>query len=483
MGGCTEWCLLSRKNKMQTNSLLGGIATLALGGVFVGSTIFNIHLRLQGWASGETEAVVLFVIILFYVGAIIGSFIGAVLVDRLEKLALSRFYFVGMGIACILQVIAPTTIIVIGFARIIAGAAFGMAYLIVLVHGGEVLVRELRGVTMAAVNYILFVGILSHGAISPIVLSNYAVQPVRIVGIIGAMCILIAVAIGQFMSFESPIYLVRKNRDIEAIRTLMKLRLETAESSEIRLAYADIKSMLQEDSNTSRRILADGNWFPLLLTSMGKIAAVLSFNAAVNHVRLTVLDKVFNLEEYSISAVIIGAFRITFGIVFLFTVDKYGRKPQQALSTFLSGTLLLAMGVVYLITEHVYRNAVLAVFLIYDLIACAGVTLVPDIHLSEAFPTTKKHMSIAVVLMVENVAQVIILAIDFWYDYTDPEIYGPVLLACGLPMVMISVFLYQMLPETAKLSIRQSRAVFARNAEVFKSDHKPDCDSVGGRSH
>ena len=68
---------------------LTGIATLALGGVYVGSTIFNIHLRLQGWASAETEAVVLFVIILFYVGAIIGSFIGAVLVDRLEKLALS----------------------------------------------------------------------------------------------------------------------------------------------------------------------------------------------------------------------------------------------------------------------------------------------------------------------------------------------------------------------------------------------------------
>lgn len=388
-----------------------------------------------------------------------------------------------MGLACILQAIAPKSIVVIGFARILAGAAYGMAYLIVLVHGGEVLVRELRGVNMAAVNYILFVGILSHGAISPIVLSNYTVQPVRIVGIIGAMCILIAVAIGQFMSYESPVFLIRKNRDVEAIRTLMKLRLESTESFEVRLAFADIKDMLQEDSYTSHKILDDGNWFPLLLTCIGKVAAVLSFNAAVNNVRLAVIDQVFGLEVYSLSAVFVGVFRVTFGIVFLFTVDKYGRKPQQALSTFLSGTVLSAIGIVYLITEHVYRNVVIAVFLIYDLLSCAGVTLVPDVHLSEAFPTTKKSLSIATALTVENVAQVVILSIGFWWDYSDPDIYGPILLACGLPMVMISVFLYQMLSETAKLSLRQSRAAFARNDSAFKFDSRSGCDNVSDRSN
>ncbi|XP_062558714.1 D-xylose-proton symporter-like [Armigeres subalbatus] len=480
MGRYADWCRMTRKNKMQTNSLLGAIVTLMLGGVYVGSSIFNIHLRIQGWAKHQTDGMILLVVNLFYIGAVVGSFLGAALVDRMEKLALSRFYFVAMGLACILQVILPKNIILVGFARGLAGISHGMAYLIVLLHGGEVLTRELRGVTIAAVNYIMFIGILSHGTISPIVLSNYYVQPVRIFGIIGVLSILMAVAIGQFMSIESPIFLVRNNRDAEAIRTLMKLRSETMESFDVRNAFAEIKDMLREDSNTSCKVLADGNWFPLLLTCVGKIGAALSFNAAVNRVRLAIIDQVFCMNMYCFSAIVIIAIRCTIGIIAVFTVDKYGRKPQQAISTFLSGAILTSVGVVYLITEKINRTAMVVVLLIYDAVACIGVTQVPDVHLSEAFPTTKKNLSIALVLTVECAAQVMMLSISYWWDYSNPDIYGPILLACGLPMIMISIFLYQILPETAKLSLRNSRAAFARNEAVFKVECRSNCSSISG---
>lgn len=113
MGGCTKWCEMRQKNKMQTNALLGGefmvffdvkfliffgcliysistgMVTLALGGIYIGSSIFNIHLRLQGWTSGQSDGMILLVVNLFYVGTIIGSFISAFLVDCIEKLTLS----------------------------------------------------------------------------------------------------------------------------------------------------------------------------------------------------------------------------------------------------------------------------------------------------------------------------------------------------------------------------------------------------------
>ncbi|XP_065082346.1 uncharacterized protein LOC135704767 [Ochlerotatus camptorhynchus] len=474
MSSCTEWCKMSQKNKMQTNALLGGLVTLALGGIYVGSSIFNIHLRLQGWTSGQSDAMILLVVNLFFVGTIIGSFISAFLVDRIEKLTLSRFYFAGMGVASVLQAVLPRSIIAIGFARLLAGTAHGMAYVIVLIHGGEVLVKELRGITMAAVNYILFLGILSDGLISPIVLYNSNVQPARIVGIAGAMSVLFAVAVGQFMSYESPVFLIRKDRDAEAVRSLMKLRLESTETIEVRQAFVDIKVMLREDSCTSNSIVADGNWRPLAWICLGKVAATLSFNAAVNLVRLTFIDDIFYIEVYSLSGLVILGMRALFGIVFIYTVDKYGRKKQQALSALFSGAVLSFMGIVFLIVESIDRYAVFAVFLVYDMFACAGVTLVPDVHLSEAFPTTKKSFSVATVLTVESLTHVLILSIgSLSWDYTDYDFYGIILLTCGLPMMTIAAFLYLMIPETAKLSLRQSRAAFAQNDAIYETERQP----------
>lgn len=390
-----------------------------------------------------------------------------------------RFYFAGMGVASVLQAVFPRSIIAIGFARFLAGTAHGMAYVIVLIHGGEVLVKELRGITMAAVNYILFLGILSHGLVSSFVLYDSNVQPARIVGIAGAMSILIAVAVGQFMSYESPVFLVRKNRDADAVRSLMKLRLESTETIEVRQAFVDIKVMLREDSCTSSSIVADGNWRPLVWICFGKVAATLSFNSAVNLVRLTFIDKIFCIEVYSLSALVILGIRALSGIVFIYTIDKFGRKPHQALSALFSGAVLSSMGIVYLIVESVDKYAVVAVFLIYDIFACAGVTLVPDVHLSEAFPTTKKSFSVATVLTVESLTHVLILSIgSLSWDYTDCDFYGTILLSCGLPMMMIGAFLHVMIPETAKLSLRQSRAAFAQNDAIYETERLPSESSA-----
>ncbi|XP_058826972.1 uncharacterized protein LOC131686957 [Topomyia yanbarensis] len=470
MAGCTEWCEKSQKNKMQTNTLLSGITTLILCGIFVGCSIFNVHIRYQTWTFNQPDSVILLIINLFYIAAILGSFAGAILVNHIEKLLISRIYLMLIAIASILQIIVPKSIVGTAFARIFAGSAYGLAYLTVLVHGGEVLVKEFRGMVIAAINHVLFLGILAHGTVSPVVLTDYDLESNRIIGIAGLTFALLAALIGQFMTYESPIFLVQKGRDAEAIQSLMKLSLESRETIEIRDAYIDIKVMLQEDSFASQSIFTDGNWRPLLLLSLGKIAAVLSFNAAVNQIQLIVVDQLYDLQYYSISGAIILGIRFLLGIPFVYTVDIFGRRPQQALSALLSGAVLTAMGIVYLVTDSVNPNVGGSIFLTYALVACTGVTLVPDIHLSEAFPTQKKALSIAVVQLVENGVQILILSVTFSLDLTHSDNYGGILLSCGVPLMVIAVVLYVLLPETIKLTLRQSRAAFARKESLYEMD-------------
>ncbi|XP_055536774.1 uncharacterized protein LOC129725239 [Wyeomyia smithii] len=469
MAGCTEWCERSQKNKMQTNTLLSGITTLIMCGFFVGSSIFNVHLRYQTWTLGESDSVLLMIVNLFYIAAVLGSVTGAFLIARYEKVFLSRIYLLMLAIASILSLIVPTDLVAAAFSRVFAGFAYGMAYLAVLIHGGEVLVKEFRGLVIACINHVLFFGILAHGAVSPLALTDTNLESTRIIGIIGIMVTLLATLIGQFMTYESPIFLVQKGRDAEAIRSLMKLRLESVETIEIREAYIDIKVMLQEDSHVSRSILADGNWRPLLLLCLGKLAAVLSFNAALNQVQLTVVDFLYDMPYYSIWGAVILSIRMLGGLIFVYTVDIFGRKPQQVLSAFLCGAMLIAMGIVYLAVDSVDRKVGGSLFLVYALLTCTGVTLVPDVHQSEAFPTSKKAASIVVVQLVESAAQVLFLSVTFTWDFNDNAIYGGILLTCGIPLVIIAVLFFILLPETMNLTLRQSRAVFARNPTAYET--------------
>ncbi|XP_055591359.1 uncharacterized protein LOC129743388 [Uranotaenia lowii] len=478
MPGCTEWCEMSQKNKMQTNTLLGGIITLILGGFFIGSSIFNRHLRDQHWTKGHSNGIVALVANLFFLSAIVGSLTCAFLIKYLKKIYLARAYLLMMAAACILLVLVPVNIIGITFAEVLSGLAYGMAYLAVIIHGGEVVIPKLRGTTIASINYLIFIGILVHGTISPFILSYSNVEPNRIVGTIGIMLTLLAAMIGQFMSYESPVYLIQQGQDQEAIQILMKLRLESSNTEEIRDAYIDIKLMLQEDSRASGWIFQDGNWRPLLIISLGKVAAVLSFNASINNIRLVMLDEIFLMPTYSASAAMVLLIRGIFGVVFLFTVDKYGRKPQQALLAFAGGSILTAMGITYLVNQKMDKYLEVAIILVYDLVTAAGVTLIPDVQLSEAFCTKKKSASIAFIQTLEAVLQIIILNITFRWDFWDVANFDQFLLCCGVPMMVIACVLFVISPETANLTIRQSRALFARNDELYETFDEDDIGSM-----
>ncbi|XP_055627961.1 galactose-proton symporter-like [Toxorhynchites rutilus septentrionalis] len=474
MGGCTEWLEMSQKNKPQSNTLSAGIMTLMTTGFVIGSSIFNMDFHSQSWTFHHSDSTVLLATLSFYIAAMIGSVVGYLLVERYEKKPISKVYLCLVIVASILMIALPQHIVGVTFARVLFGLAHGSAYLVVLIHGGEVAIKEMRGMNMSAVHYCLTVGVLSHGSFSPTATFGQAIEPNRIIGIIGLTCAVLGGGLAQFLTYESPVYLIQRGRDAEAITTMMKLRQESTETWDIRNDYTEFKAMLQEDDESSRSTFRDGNLRPLALLSLGKLASVLSFNVALNLVRLYTLDKLFGMENYSLSATMILTIRLIAGVLFFYTIDAFGRRVPMAMSSFASGAFLTIFGIVFLCAESINRDVGIAIMLTYDVVASAGVTFVPDVYCSEAFSTQKKAASIAAVQTVENILQITIIAVFFSWDLTNESYYAGITLACGIPLIALAVVFYRYLPETAKMSIRQSRTEFSKRGEiVFRGTKQP----------
>ncbi|XP_055536772.1 uncharacterized protein LOC129725238 [Wyeomyia smithii] len=472
---CGEWVEMTQKNKPQSNTLSAGIMTLLTTGMLIGSTIFNMDLRNQRWTHGQSDSAIMLTSISFYLAAIVGSLAGYFLVERHEKKPISKVYLVLALVASVLLVAIPDHIVAVAFARVLFGISHGMAYLVVPIHGGEVAIKELRGMNMSAVNYCLMVGILAHGALSPTATYEHELQPNRIVGILGLAYVVLGGAMAQCLTYESPVYLIQRGRDGEAIQAMMKLRHESTETWEIRNEYVELKTMIQEDEETSRSIFQDGNLRPLVLLSLCKLASVLSFNMASNLVRLYILDELFGMETYSMSAVLLLTIRMIMGMLFLFTIDRFGRRAPMILSSAASGVILTVMGMIYLIADYINTDVGIAIMLAYEVVASSGLTIVPDVYTSEAFNTKKKAASIAVIQTVENVLQLIIVSVVFFWDFKSGAYHGGVMLFCGVPLVFLAGLFYRWLPETTKMTIRQTRTEFSKRGEiVFSGTSKPN---------
>lgn len=376
-------------------------------------------------------------------------------------------------VSCILLIVKPDHLVVVAFARTLLGLAHGMAYLIYPIHGGETSIKELRGMNVSAVGYCLMIGALTFGCVSPGATYGW-MDPNRLIGILGLVYTVLGGLLSQFLTYESPVFLLQRGRDAEAVKSMMKLRNESTETWEIRNDLTEFRTMLEEDEQGSRSIFKDGNLRPLILLSLCKVASVLSFNMALNLVRLRLLDQLFGMEQYSMAAVIILLVRITMGTIILFVIDRFGRRATMVTSTFGSGFILVILGIIYLANDSFNRDIGIAIMLAYEVVASLGVTFVPDAYCSEAFSTKKKAASIGVVNTVENALQILIACVVFSWDFASTYHYGGVMLTFGVPMVLLAVAFYMKLPETTKMTIRQSRNEFSKRGEiVFGGTKRP----------
>uniref|UniRef100_A0A182M3M3 Major facilitator superfamily (MFS) profile domain-containing protein n=1 Tax=Anopheles culicifacies TaxID=139723 RepID=A0A182M3M3_9DIPT len=464
--GCTEWVEANQKNKPQSNAIGAGVLTLLATGMYHAGTLYDPGYKNHEWTYNRSDSAILVTLLLFHISAILGSFTGWFLIERYTKKQINFVIISFVVIGCTVSIALSHNLIGIAFARALMGIAHGMAYLVVLIHGGEILIKELRGVIMASINFCIISGVLIGGAMNTVKVE--ALEPYQWLGIIGLAYMPIAFFLNLIVCYESPVFLMKRNLDSDAIRSMMKLRNESSETWEIRNEMTEFKTMLSEDASTTRSIFRDGNLRPLVLIALGKIASVLSFNYAVNSIKVNVIEEVLDINETNarLSIIIVTSIRMIVGMCAMFLVDVLGRRALQLVSIVSTGVILVAIGIAYIVTDSITPDLGMAIFLACEVGASLGLTFIPDVLCSEAFNTKKKALSIVAVQVLENVLHVAVFAVVFKWDFTVSDRYGGTLLVAGLPPLVIGYMLYRKLPETSKMSLRQARIEFYKREGI-----------------
>ncbi|XP_055591360.1 facilitated trehalose transporter Tret1-like [Uranotaenia lowii] len=459
MGGCSEWFQRNQKNKPQSNTLASYAMTLITSGLVIGSTIFNVEYSMQAWTLGHSSVAVLMVSLSFYLAAMLGTLVGCILVERYPKKFISRIFQVPTLLGSILLTAIPQEIAGVAVARVLIGFGHGVAFLVLPIHASEIVINRQRGANVASISNSVIVGALIFGIISPMEMYNFGMNPLRLIGIVGIVLTGFGGLLSIFIFYESPVFLMKRGRDDKAIKAMMKLRTESVETWELRNDFDELKAMISEEEQHSKSIFSDGNLRPLIVLALAKVATVLSFNMALNVVRILILSTLFLTTTYNTSAMIISGVRVVVTFIAMLTVDRFGRKMSFTFSSLTSGILLTVLGVFFLISQSIHRDVAIGMVLAYEVLASLGLTFIPDVYLSEAFPLIKKSASIGVIQTVENICQLIFVCIM----HLGVRVYiGDVLVGCGAPLLALSVVFFLLLPETARMSLRQSSAEFSK---------------------
>uniref|UniRef100_A0A182QV56 Major facilitator superfamily (MFS) profile domain-containing protein n=1 Tax=Anopheles farauti TaxID=69004 RepID=A0A182QV56_9DIPT len=464
--GCTEWVEMNQKNKPQSNAIATGVLSLLTTSMFHAATLFDSESKSQEWTYNRSDAAIIVTLVLFHIAAVIGAFIAWFLIERYAKKQINFVLISLVVVGSTVSIALPHNLIGIAFARSLMGLAHGVAYLVVLIHGGEILVKELRGVIMAAINFCVVSGVMVGAVLNSVPRDTLVSN--QVIGILGLVYMLLAFFLNLILCYESPVFLIQRNLVADAVRSIMKLRNESTETWEIRNEVTEIQTMLSEDASTDRSIFGDGNLRPLALIALGKIASVLSFNYAVNTIKVNVIDEVLDVTsgDVSLSITILMSVRMVIGMGAMFSVDVLGRRALQLVSTVSTGVILVAMGITYLATDSITPDLGMAIFLASEVGGALGLTSIPDVLCSEAFNTKKKALSIAAVQALENVLHVVIFCVVYKWDLQSMDHWGGALVVAGLPLLPIAYVLYRKLPETSKMSIRQARIEFYKREGI-----------------
>lgn len=380
---------------------------------------------------------------------------------------------VSFGSACFIA--NPKYIYLMTVARCLVGFGHGFCYLTVVVHASEIVTQKLRGMTVATLNFCVISSIMMSGSFT--MANNVEEQgfnSMKWMGITGVIFSAMGIIFTFIFTREAPVTLIRQKKFDQAVSLMIQLRSESSETWSIRNEYNELKAMVEEDEQTNERILDDRNMRPLMLITLLKVGSVLAFNFGLNMIRLKTMF--VDAEGVNYTVMILMNIRMMAALVTLFTIDSKGRRPHFLLSFVGSSVILIALGFVVAVDSSM--NWLLgALQICYEIVGGFGIGMISDVYASEAFNIVKKPKSILFTTAVEYLLHAVIIIATF--NVTSSKTYDWIfLIGSGLLIMVVTVFLFKELPETAKMSIRQTRTEFLKVGEIVFSGSKMPTQNI-----
>lgn len=345
---------------------------------------------------------------------------------------------------------------------VLAGIIYGLNHVTVVCHAADNSAGEFRGTVLRLVCYSKWFIILWA---SQVFFIGYATHITFVeIGFIYVIVSILVSLATYFCVYNSFGQSLQKGISEETVKhDLCKIRNDITQPHKSQQVLNDIKLQLSEDQTAGWNILSNGNIRPLLLVAASRILSVL-----VNNIpSLVIIISWFwvgvdantntKIDAVSSALFIVLTLKFLIGIGSVFLADCIGFHRFYYI-----------LGIVYAILLIIllnFPNKLLIIVVICSFfIIGLGIDAISYNHLSEAFPITKRALSIAIIHVIESIIEIGLLAL-YLLIFPATLIYP---IAIGI--IIISGCLLKWLPNTHNESLRNARNLF--NTAIGQNDNQ-----------
>lgn len=417
---------------------------------------FNLNELEVGWAVSS-----------LIIGCIVGAALSGMLSDRFGRkkvlIAAAALFIIGSVGSAI-----PATFTGYIIARMIGGIGIGITSTLCPLYNAEIAPARYRGRLVALNQFATVTGIFLVYFVNSGI-AGYADDAWNIatgwrwmfgVGVLPGLLFLVLL----FFVPESPRWLIKQGRPVEALPILLKIHGDDLARQEV----LDIKESFKQENASLRQLFTPGLRTALLV---GVVLAVLQQVTGINAI-MYYAPEIFKeagagTNASLVQTILVGLINFLFTILALWLIDKAGRKALLLVGSALMTVSLLVIGIAFH-SGQTSGPLVLVFILVY--VAAFAISLGPVVWvlLSEIFPNRIRGRATAIASM------------SLWAaDYIVSQSFPPMLNTAGPAMtfwifgalsLVTFLFTWRVVPETKGKSLEEIEAVWSAKAKAEPGD-------------
>ncbi|WP_127488667.1 sugar porter family MFS transporter [Paenibacillus ehimensis] len=401
------------------------------------------------------------------IGCIAGAAVSGMLSDRFGRkkvlIAAAVLFIIGSAGSAF-----PDTFTGYIIARMIGGIGIGITSTLCPLYNAEIAPARYRGrlvalnqfATVTGIFLVYFVnsGIAGYGDDAWNIATGW--RWMFGVGVLPGLLFLVLL----FFVPESPRWLIKQGRPVEALPILLKIHGDDPARQEV----LDIKESFKQENASLRQLFSPGLRTALLV---GVVLAVLQQVTGINAI-MYYAPEIFKeagagTNASLVQTILVGLINFLFTILALWLIDKAGRKALLLVGSALMTVSLLVIGIAFH-SGQTLGPLVLVSILVY--VAAFAISLGPVVWvlLSEIFPNRIRGRATAIASM------------SLWAaDYIVSQSFPPMLNTAGPAMtfwifgvlsLVTFLFTWRVVPETKGKSLEEIEAVWSAKAKAEPGD-------------